>query len=344
MTVRTRLTETTEKDLAILRLRSGRGFQYTRHGRRLPAEKLSRIRALAIPPMWNDVLISARPNCHIQAVGRDAKGRKQYIYHEEWHLAQQQKKFERLAHFAQQLPAMRKLCRTLLRKKTWTKDKVLALMVLILDETGIRIGNKQYLQQNNTYGLTTLCRKHLEVHGRTCSFHFTGKSGKDLTVDIDDPALAALVCKSASLPGHTIFRYQQDDGSWQDIHSDDVNAFIREHMGEEFSCKDFRTWVGTRLVLEVYPQALEEQRQNPRKKLLNLLVARIAEALGNTVSVCRSYYIHPLLLELAEAGKLPVLSEAALRSHHGASGPGLSKVEKATLDVLKKLAKKGTEH
>jgi len=339
MTAKARLVETTEKDLAILRLRCGKGFQYTSHGRRLAAAKLPRIRALAIPPMWDEVLIATRGNCHIQAVGRDAKGRKQYIYHDAWHLAQQQKKFERLAHFAEALPAMRKLCRALLRKRAWTKDKVLALMVLILDETGIRIGNKQYLQENHTYGLTTLCRKHLAVHGRTVGFHFRGKSGKDLQVDIDDPALSTLVRKSAQLPGQTIFRYQDDDGSWQDIDSDDVNEFIRAHMGEEFSCKDFRTWVGTRLVLEVYPQALEAQRKNPRKKLLNLLVAAIADELGNTVSVCRSYYIHPLLLELAEAGKLPVLSPAALSSHHGAAKPGLSKVEKATLEVLKKLAR-----
>jgi DNA topoisomerase-1 len=343
MTATARLTETTEKDLHILRLRCGKGFQYTVHGRKLAADKLQRIRELAIPPLWDDVLIATRANCHIQAVGRDAKGRKQYIYHEAWHLAQQQKKFERLAHFAQELPAMRKKCRSLLRKKAWTKDKVLALVTLILDETGIRIGNKQYLQQNHTYGLTTLCRKHLEVHGRTVGLHFRGKSGKQLQVDIDDPALATLVRKSAQLPGQALFRYQDEEGTWQDIDSDDVNTFIRELMGEEFSCKDFRTWVGTRLVLEIYPRALEERQRQPKKKLLNLLVARIAEELGNTVPVCRSYYIHPLLLELAEAGKLPVLSAAALKSHQGAAGPGLSKVEKATLDVLKKLAK-GTDH
>lgn len=341
MTTTAHLTETTEQDLHILRLRCGKGFQYTIHGRKLAAGKVQRIRALAIPPMWDEVLIATRGNCHIQAVGRDAKGRKQYIYHDEWHLAQQHRKFERLAHFAQQLPAMRKHCRALLRKKAWTQDKVLALLVLILDETGIRIGNKQYLQQNHTYGLTTLCRKHLEVHGHSVGFHFRGKSGKELQVEIDDPALAALIRKSAQLPGQALFRYQDEDGSWQDIDSDDVNAFIREHMGEEFSCKDFRTWVGTRLVLEVYPQALEEQRKNPRKKLLNLLVGMIAEELGNTVSVCRSYYIHPVLLELAEAGRLPVLSAAALASHHGAAEPGLSKVEKATLVTLTRHAGAG---
>lgn len=337
--VHSRLIETGDQHLRISRLRRGKGFQYQAGRRKVvdPAT-LRRIRQLAIPPMWDEVQIATRPNCHIQAVGRDAKGRKQYIYHEQWHLAQQQKKFERLAHFAQQLPAMRRTCRALLRRKAWTKDKVLALMVLILDETGIRIGNKQYLQQNHTYGLTTLCRKHLEVHGRTVSFHFTGKSGKELQVDIDDPALSALIRRTASLPGHTLFRYQEG-GTWQDIDSDDVNAFIHAHMGEEFSCKDFRTWVGTRLVIEAYPLARAEQQQNPRRKLLNLLVARIADELGNTVSVCRSYYIHPALLELAEAGKLPELSAAALRAHHGACGPGLSKVEKATLDVLKKLAR-----
>jgi DNA topoisomerase I len=340
MNAKAQLIETTEQHLCISRQRRGKGFEYKAARRKVTADMQRRIRKLAIPPMWEEVLIAVRDDCHIQAIGRDAKGRKQYIYHEQWHLAQQQKKFERLAHFAQALPAMRKQCRALLRKRQWTKEKVLALLVLILDETGIRIGNRQYLQANNTYGLTTLCRKHLAVHGRTVSFHFRGKSGKDLQVDIDDPALSALIRKSAQLPGYSIFRYQQPDGSWQDIDSDDVNEFIRTHMGEEFSCKDFRTWVGTRLVLEVYPQVLEQSKEQPRKKMLNLLVGNIAEELGNTVAVCRSYYIHPLLLELAEAGDLPLLPAAALAAHHGASGPGLSKVEKATLGVLKKLARR----
>jgi DNA topoisomerase-1 len=334
------LLETTEQQLCIARRRCGKGFQYfqlkaTGRGRQVATAKtLRRIRELAIPPMWDEVLICSSDRGHIQAVGRDAKGRKQYIYHAQWHHEQQSRKFARLAAFAQRLPLIRKQCRALVNKKPWTKDKALALMVLLLDETGIRIGNKQYLKDNQSHGLTTLRDKHLEVYGRTARLHFKGKSGKEQQVDIDDPALAALVKKSAELPGYSLFRYQDEDGAWQDVDSDDVNAFIRTHMGDEFSCKDFRTWVGTRLVLESYPRALEQNRQYPRKKLLNLLVGAIAEKLGNTVTVCRSYYIHPALLELAEAQKLPVLSAAALASHHAASGPGLSKVEKATLGVL----------
>lgn len=331
------LIETADQHLSIVRLRRGKGFQYLAGGRRKisTAATLQRIRMLAIPPMWEEVLISVRHNCHIQAVGRDQKGRKQYIYHEQWHLEQQRRKFDRLVVFARQLPAIRKQCLALVRERTWSKDKALALMVLILDETGIRIGNRQYLQDNRTYGLSTLQDKHLKVHGRTASLNFRGKSGKDLQVDIDDPRLASLIRKSAEIPGYSLFRYQDADGSWQDVDSDDVNAFIRVRMGEEFSCKDFRTWAGTRLVLELYPQALRESALNPRKKLLNLLINAIAEKLGNTVTVCRSYYIHPVLLALAEDRKLPVLSESVLASHRSkALRSGLSTVEKTTLALL----------
>ncbi len=334
------LVETIDQHLSIVRMRRGKGFQYLAGGRKkiITSTTLQRIRTLAIPPMWEEVLISVRHDCHIQAVGRDQKGRKQYIYHEQWHLAQQRKKFDRLVAFAQQLPLIRKQCLELIRKKTWSKDKALALMVLILDDTGIRIGNREYLQANQTFGLSTLRDRHLEVRGRTASLKFRGKSGKELQVDIDDPHLASLVRKSAELPGYSLFRYQDDDGTWHDVCSDDVNTFIRARIGEEFSCKDFRTWVGTRLVLELYPQALKENQENPRKKLLNLLVNAIAAKLGNTVAVCRSYYIHPALLALAEEKKLPVLSESVLAAHRAhALKAGLSNVEKATLQVLKKM-------
>lgn len=334
------LVETIEQHLSIVRLRRGKGFQYLAGGRKKisTSTTLQRIRTLAIPPMWEEVLISVRHDCHIQAVGRDQKGRKQYIYHTQWHLEQQRKKFDRLVAFAHKLPAIRKQCLELIRKKTWSKDKALALMVLLLDDTGIRIGNREYLQANQTYGLSTLQDRHLEVHGRTASLHFRGKSGKELQIDIDDPHLAALVKKSAELPGYSLFRYQDADGGWHDIDSDDVNTFIRARIGAEFSCKDFRTWVGTRLVLELYPQALKESEDNPRKKLLNLLVNAIAAKLGNTVAVCRSYYIHPALLTLAEQKKLPVLSESVLAAHRGhALTTNLSKVEKTTLELLQKM-------
>jgi DNA topoisomerase-1 len=336
-----KLVETVDEHLSIVRKRRGKGFLYLARGRRRISTRttLQRIRTLAIPPMWEEVLISVRHDCHIQAVGRDQKGRKQYIYHQQWHLEQQRKKFDRLVAFAQQLPSMRKQCLALIRKRTWSKDKALALMVLILDGTGIRIGNRQYLQDNQTFGLSTLRDKHVEVHGRSVSLNFRGKSGKELQVDIDDPRLSSLIRKSAELPGYSLFRYQDKEGSWQDVCSDDVNAFIRARMGEDFSCKDFRTWVGTRLVLEFYPRALQQSLQNPRRKLVKLLVNAIADKLGNTVAVCRSYYIHPVLLALAEQQQLPVLSDSILSAQQGAAlRSGLSGVEKATLAILRKLS------
>lgn len=335
------LVETIDQHLSISRLRRGKGFVYLASGRRriAAAATLQRIRTLAIPPMWEEVLISVRNDCHIQAIGRDQKGRKQYIYHTQWHIEQQRRKFDRMVAFAQQLPAIRKHCLALIRKRSWSKDKALALMVLILDDTGIRIGNREYLQANQTHGLSTLQDKHLTVRGRSASLNFRGKSGKELQVDIDDPRLAALMKRSADLPGYSLFRYQDPDGAWNDVDSDDVNSFIRDRIGDEFSCKDFRTWAGTRLVLELYPLALREVEHNPRKKLVNVLVAAIAKKLGNTVTVCRSYYIHPTLLALAQARELPVLSGRVLASHRGtALRTRLSGVEKATLDLLRNSA------
>lgn len=332
-----RLVPTLDEHLSIVRQRRGRGFRYLAAGRRKIAAKatLKRIRALAIPPMWEEVLIASGPHCHIQAVGRDQKGRKQYIYHEQWQLRQQRRKFARLLAFAERLPELRKHCLALIRKRAWSKEKALALMVFILDDTGIRIGNRRYLQDNRTHGLSTLQDRHVKVDGRTTCLHFTGKGSKEVQVEIDDPRLSLLIRQSVELPGCSLFRYQDSSGTWQDVDSDDLNNFVQDIMGAEFTCKDFRTWAGTRLVLELFPAVLAQSREKPRSKVVNLLVAAIAKKLGNTPSVCRAYYIHPTLLTLAGQHKLPALPSAVRAARSSALRPDLSRLERATLALLR---------
>ena len=259
---------------------------------------------MVIPPMWKDVKICELDNGHIQAIGDDLKARRQYIYHPQWQEKQQRKKFAKLAQFAEKLPQMRAFCHQQLSASGWPKEKVLALMTLVLDETGIRIGNKRYSEQNKTFGLSTLRRKHVDVEDGDLFLRFTGKSGKDREIDIDDPLLTDHIKQCATQPGYELFRYQGANNTWHDIDSDDVNEFIDEHMGEAFSCKDFRTWVATRLAYEMYPEACDIQRASPRKKLVNIVLRMVGKRLGNTPTVCRKYYIHPAVLDKIERGTL----------------------------------------
>jgi len=296
------------------RKRWGRGFQYLElpHHERVKCVKtVTKIKLIVIPPMWQKVLISLDHTAKIVAVGRDAKGRKQYIYSESWQLQQQTLKFAKLSAFAQALPKMRTHCRDLLATKDWPLPKVLALMVLVLDETGVRIGNKRYSDENQSYGLSTLRRKHLVLdddvtdnnQAESVFLEYVGKSGKDRQVNIDDGELASHIKQCSQQPGYNIFRYQQTKSNWQDVCSEDVNEFIKENMGEDFSCKDFRTWTGTCLAVESYWQTLEE-KPNTKKKLVNIVIEKVAKQLGNTPAICKDYYIHPLILEGIENGTL----------------------------------------
>ncbi|WJG10319.1 DNA topoisomerase IB [Aliiglaciecola sp. LCG003] len=292
----------------IFRKRWGKGFQYfdTNNRKVTNRQRLNRIRSLTIPPMWEDVLIATDTQAKVQATGRDDKGRKQYIYSEQWQLAQQGIKFERLVSFAQALPKLRKTCTDLLSNKQWSPSNVIALMILILDHTGIRIGNKRYSQHNNTYGLSTLRRKHIVDNQQGLEFQFVGKSGKDRSVKIDDEHLANLIDLASQQPGYQIFRYKNIANQWSDVSCDEVNAFIKAEMGEEFSCKDFRTWTGTCLAVEYYCELIQQAVHNPKKKKLKKnqlhrntttkVIKMVAKSLGNTPAICKQYYIHPKVL------------------------------------------------
>src|SRR5688572_8134152 len=237
----------TEGSAWIQRRRVGKSFTYRDgQGRRVSdAEVLRRIRALAIPPAWADVWICPSAHGHIQAVGRDARARKQYRYHARWRQARDETKYNRMLAFAAALPRIRRRVDEDLQRPGLPRERVLATVVRLLETTLIRVGNEAYARENKSYGLTTMRSRHVDVTGATLTFNFRGKGGKEHTVDVKDPRLARVVKRCQDLPGHELFQYLDDDGGRQTIDSADVNAYLRAIAGEEFTAKDFRTWAGT---------------------------------------------------------------------------------------------------
>ncbi len=297
-----------DDSLCIHRKRYGRGYQFFDESQQkiTDTKLLKRLKALVIPPMWDEVHICKWSDGHIQATGRDAKGRKQYIYHEEWERQRQQEKFDRMLDFGGDLPAMREVAIADMNRSTWCKEKVLALMVLLLDDTGLRIGNRQYTQRNGTYGLSTLRRRHLDMSDDDAlQIEFIGKKSKKRSVEIDNDRLIQEIQACAELPGYELFRYR-DGSSFVEVDSSDVNKYIHHHMGEQYSSKDFRTWVASRMCIAHFPSAVAQKSKKPRSKLLNILLRYVADELGNTPTVCKSYYIHPVLLERVESRDLPM--------------------------------------
>ena len=290
----------------IRRTPAGDGFHYhDPKGRPVTDEKaLDRIRALAIPPAWTDVWICPRATGHIQATGRDVKGRKQYRYHSDWSAHAAETKFERLPDFARALPKLRRRVEADLNRRGSSRDKVLATAVRLLELTLIRVGNAQYARQNRSYGLTTLHKRHLDVDGAALTFAFKGKSGVEHEVRVRDRRLATVVRSLRELPGQQLFKYRDEAGDLCPVTSDDVNAYIREAMGEQFSAKDFRTWAGTvsaaRALRDVEPPASATEA----KRRITVCVKAVAGLLGNTPTVCRTSYIHPRVFELFETGRL----------------------------------------
>jgi len=333
----TSLHNVKDKHMSIKRQKYGKGFQYFyRSGEKIDCAKtLKRIKRLVIPPMWRDVKICELENGHIQSTGYDLKSRKQYIYHNQWHLIRQTEKFKRIVSFAKKLPEMRQLCLEKLANECWDREKVLALMVLILDETGVRIGNNRYSRENETYGLSTLRRKHVQISGSEIVLDYIGKHGKRREVEIEDDLLTSMIQTYADFPGYSLFRYKNEVGNWEDIDSDDVNDFIKQCMGDKYSCKDFRTWAGTRLAYEMYPKACQLHKTSPRKQLINILVEIVSNELGNTPSICRQYYIHPEILRRVKLQNLP-LDDSSIDLNRAVSDPSFSPAEIKLLNLLGK--------
>lgn len=290
----------------IRRTAAGDGFHYhDAKGREVSDEKaLARIRALAIPPAWTEVWICPRASGHIQAIGRDVKGRKQYRYHPDWSAHAAETKFERLPDFARALPRLRRRVEADLSRRGPCREKVLATAVRLLELTLIRVGNAQYARQNRSYGLTTLNKRHLEVDGAALTFAFKGKSGVEHEVRVRDRRLATVVRSLRELPGQQLFKYRDADGELCVVTSDDVNAYIREAMGEQFSAKDFRTWAGTVSAARALRDMEPPTSATEAKRRITVCVKAVAGLLGNTPTVCRASYVHPKVFELYEQGRL----------------------------------------
>jgi DNA topoisomerase-1 len=267
-------------------------------------ETLARIKSLVVPPAWTGVWICPNPKGHLQVTGRDARGRKQSRYHPRWREVRDETKYERMMIFGAALPMIRERVEQDLALPGLPRIKVLATIVRLMETTLIRIGNQEYARQNGSYGLTTLRNKHVDVDGSTLTFHFQGKSRVQHTVDITDRRLARIVQRCHDIPGYELFQYVDKDGTRHSVDSADVNEYLREISGQEFTAKDFRTWAGSVLACEMLWELEKFESETEAKKNVVKAIKQVAARLGNTPSVCRKCYVHPVVLDCYMSGAL----------------------------------------
>lgn len=314
-----------------------RSFQYFHDGRQITGkEELSYLKSLPVPPAWQDVKISVSRNARILATGVDKAGRLQYIYHPKFRARQEKEKFERILRFAHALPKMRRITAEHLQLPGLPREKVLACVVQLMDKAYFRVGNEQYAQENQHYGLTTLRSKHTEVKGDTIVFDFIGKSGQKNLKQVTDKRLAKIVKKLDELPGYEIFKYVSETGELRDIDSEAVNEYIKDIMGEEFSAKDFRTWGGTLLASIELSQVERSRSINERKKAVTECVRKVAQRLGNTPAIARASYIDPRVIKAyVDTNELYKVREAVKKL---ARAQYLTSDEHCVLHLLEKTA------
>lgn len=320
----------------IRRVKKGTGFGYVNREGKYISKKttLDRISSLAIPPAWKDVFISPDLDDYIQAVGVDDRGRKQYIYHPEWVRRSQEHKFDQLISFGERLPTLREVVRGHMREHALSQSRVIATVVWLLENTFIRVGNKEYADENQSYGLTTMRERHVEVLGNTVTFSFTGKSGVSHELDVTHPRVAKTVKACLDIPGYQVFQYIDDNKQKRVVDSSDVNNYLKVHTGSDFSAKDFRTWGGSVLAGDSLYQ--KGQAQNPQELKTNIseVVSTVSDHLGNTKQVCRKYYIHPAIITSYER---EILVPHFTRSYSKKSSKNLSlsAEEYATWSLIK---------
>jgi DNA topoisomerase I len=333
------LVYVSDEEPGIRRRKSGKHFIFfDADGKRIRDEKVvARIRRLAIPPAYTDVWICRRENGHLQATGRDARGRKQYRYHAGWRMVRDAAKYERLAEFADKLPALRRAVNADLKLDGLPRRKVLAAVVRLLQRSLIRVGNEEYSRANGSYGLTTLRNRHVSVRGKHIEFSFRGKSGKFHSIELDDQRLARVVRNCQELPGQKLFCFHDDDGTVEEIDSNDVNEYIRAIAGEEFSAKYFRTWAGTLLAARALSAVARAETKTEEKQRIAAAITDVAQRLGNTPSVCRNCYVHPAVLEHYADGVLQLPPPLAPSKRPKTA---LSTEEKALRRLLRKHAKR----
>jgi DNA topoisomerase I len=296
----------------IRRKRAGRAFRYLDAAGRPIRDKaaIRRIKSLAIPPAWTDVWICADPRGHLQATGRDARGRKQYRYHARWREIRDAVKYDRMLAFAAALPKIRRRTDDDLERPGMPREKVLAAIVRLLEETRIRVGNEEYRKENGSFGLTTLRNRHVDVIGSEVRFSFKGKSGKLHRLTLEDRRLARIIRRCLDIPGQELFQYVDQEGEARPVGSEDVNDYLREISGEDFTAKDFRTWAGTILAARFLRGMMASPGTRGAKKQLVKAIARVADELGNTPAVCKKGYIHPAVITAYLAGGLKPIRES----------------------------------
>jgi DNA topoisomerase-1 len=326
----------TDHKAGIRRVKAGHGFSY-----RNPSGKtvhdhnaLARIKRLAIPPAWTDVWICPDPDGHLQATGRDARRRKQHRYHPRWRDIRDETKYTRMIAFAKALPAIRRRVKRDLRLSGLPRNKVLATVVRLLEVSLIRVGNDEYARDNDSFGLTTMKDRHVHVNGATLRFQFRGKSGKRHNVDIRDRRLAKIVKSCQDLPGQELFQFVDDDGKLQDVHSHDVNQYLREITGQDFTAKDFRTWAGTVLAATALREFEQFGSQKEAKKNIVQAIEAVSQRLGNTAAICRKCYVHPDVIDSYMTGSLVETLKQRAEKQLTSSLRQLSAEEAAVLGLL----------
>jgi DNA topoisomerase-1 len=325
-----------DADPGIGRKRVGRGFSYVGLDGKSVRDRsvLQRIRSLGIPPAWTDVWICPVANGHIQATGRDAKGRKQYRYHARWREVRDETKYGRMIAFGKALPAIRKRVNRDMSLPGLPREKVIATVIRLLESTLIRVGNEEYVKQNRSFGLTTMRTRHVDVSGSTLRFEFKGKSGKRHSIEVEDRRLANIVRRFQELPGQELFQYIDDDGGRRTIDSQDVNDYLREITGDDFTAKDFRTWAGTVLAAMALQEFEAFDSEAQAKKNVVRAIESVAKRLGNTAAICRKCYIHPTILDSYLDGTLVATLKQRADQELATSLKGLRSEEAAVLAFL----------
>ncbi|HVW25144.1 MAG TPA: DNA topoisomerase IB [Polyangiaceae bacterium] len=332
------LVHVSSDDLAIRRQRRGKGFSYFAGVEPVKAEKtLARIRALAIPPAWTDVRIAANPRGHLQCTGYDARGRKQYRYHPRFREVRDLAKYHDIVAFAAELPKLRRAIARDLASTALTKNKVVATILRIMDRTAVRVGNERYARENDSFGLTTLKDRHARIHGPVVAFAFRGKGGKDYRASVRDRKLASIVKRCRDIPGQRLFQYLDERGHHRPVTSTDVNAYIKAATGRSFTAKEFRTWSATVHATVLLHQCVAPRTASERKKNLLAAIDRVAAHLGNTRAICRSSYVHPLVIDAYESDRLTKAFSRCLAGPRPAAG--LRHEECAVLSLLGTLAR-----
>ncbi len=324
-----------ENHLSIHRKKVGRGFAYYKKDEKISDNKtLERIKGLVIPPAWKNVRITHLPNGHLQVVGRDEKERKQYMYHPVWSKIRNQTKFFKMTSFGKMLPKIRKQVDDDLLLEGMPKRKVLALVIRLMEETHIRVGNHYYAKKNKTYGLSTFRTRHVKTFKDGIKFEFVGKKGKEHSITVEDKRLINLINQCEEIPGWELFKFYNENGEKQTIDSEMINDYIHEISGDIFSAKDFRTWSATKIFFETLLEIgyTEDEKENKKNILSGFDAA--AEGLGNTRAVCRSYYVHPKVIETYESGKIVPYFEKVNEDKEPVYTQ-LSETEKAIFKLIK---------